>query len=451
MDHPLVESFNILNEWKREDTLNNITHISINAMRESRIGGQMGFNANQELNAQNPYGTGIHTIRYQGNLKQGYLFENEADASIAFVGNMTYHSTDAFFGLNKYYGEQKSAYGNLIYQALINNTKHKYTTGASIMYDKYHERLNDSLFIREEIVPGAYFQYTYSNLEKLNIITGIRADYHNLFGFFVTPRMHVKYSFNKKNIVRLSAGKGYRTANTIVENVAILSSSRKIIIEQKPTQEKAWNYGISYSKYFDLFGREMNINIEAFRTDFQNQVILDMDRDPSYVYISNLQGRSYANVAQIELRYEVLHNLDFISAFRWNDVHYTIQNKLIEKPLVNNYKALFTCSYKTNNEQWKFNFTTQLNGYSRLPETSQLPVIYHKQAYSPVYPILLGQISRTIKRWELYVGVENLTNFVQKDPIIAADDPFGKYFDASMIWGPIVGRKIYAGIRFSIK
>lgn len=451
MDHPLIESFNIHNEWMREDSLNNITHVSFNAMREGRLGGQMTFNASQPRDVLHPYGTGFHTVHYQGNFKQGYLFENESDASIAFVGNITYHSMDAYFGLNDYYGEQKSAYGNFIYQSLINNTQHKMSTGASVMYDNYYEHLNDSLFTRKEIVPGVYYQYTYNNLEKITMVGGIRADYHNLYGLFFTPRIHVKYAFNKQNILRLSAGKGYRTANIIAENIAILSSSRKIMMESNPTQEKAWNYGISFSKYIDILGKEMNINVEVYRTDFQNQIILDMDRDPQHVYISNLNGQSYANVGQIEMRYELLKGLDFVGAFRLNDVHYTLQNTLQEKPLVNKYKALFTFNYKTPNKRWQIDFTTQLNGSGRLPATDMLPAIYHKDAYSPVYPVLLGQVARSFKHWQVYVGVENLTNFTQSDPIIAAEDPFGQYFDASMIWGPILGRKIYAGFRYTLE
>ena len=53
--------------------------------------------------------------------------------------------------------------------------------------------------------------------------------------------------------------------------------------------------------------------------------------------------------------------------------------------------------------------------------------------------------------FDLYVGVENLFNYIQDNPIIAADDPFGPYFDSSLVWGPIFGRMVYAGIRFTIE
>jgi outer membrane receptor for ferrienterochelin and colicins len=95
--------------------------------------------------------------------------------------------------------------------------------------------------------------------------------------------------------------------------------------------------------------------------------------------------------------------------------------------------------------------TCQLNGSARIPSTTQLPEEYQMPAYSPVYPMLNAQVTKFFKRWEIYLGGENLTNYTQHNPIIAADDPFGPYFDASNVWGPISGIKIYAGVRFLLK
>ena len=50
----------------------------------------------------------------------------------------------------------------------------------------------------------------------------------------------------------------------------------------------------------------------------------------------------------------------------------------------------------------------------------------------------------------VYVGAENLFNYKQPNPIIDASNPRGDNFDGSMVWGPVHGRKIYAGIRFNI-
>ncbi len=181
-----------------------------------------------------------------------------------------------------------------------------------------------------------------------------------------------------------------------------------------------------------------------------NQVVIDRDQNASEVHIYNLDGKSFSNSYQVEAVYELIPRLDVVLAFRYNDVRMTTNEKLEREPLVNRYKGLLNLSYKTNLDKWQFDFTTQLNGDARLPNTQSNPPEYQKSQNSPVYTILNAQVTKNFKKWNIYIGVENLTDFTQSDPIIAADDPFGPYFDSSIVWGPIMGRKFYAGLKFTI-
>jgi len=52
---------------------------------------------------------------------------------------------------------------------------------------------------------------------------------------------------------------------------------------------------------------------------------------------------------------------------------------------------------------------------------------------------------------DIYAGVENLANYTQPDPILGAADPFGTGFDAAVIYAPIMNRRYYAGLRFTLK
>ena len=54
------------------------------------------------------------------------------------------------------------------------------------------------------------------------------------------------------------------------------------------------------------------------------------------------------------------------------------------------------------------------------------------------------------KKWEFYLGGENLTNYRQENPIIEPENPFGSKFDATRAWGPVIGYNLYFGIRFAI-
>ncbi|MFC2101212.1 TonB-dependent receptor plug domain-containing protein, partial [Bacteroidota bacterium] len=450
LDIPKVKQINIFNRWKYESD-KFITQFGFKVLDEDRKGGQINFKYINPLDFTNGYGINIKTKRYEGFLKGGHIFQKKAGTSIGILNQATYHEQDSYFGLNKYNGIQKSYYSNIIFQSIFGNTNHKYNAGASFKYDDYNESFNDSTFSRIDIVPGIFFQYTYSQLNLLTVILGVRADNHNLYGTFYTPRFHVKYTINEHHIIRASAGKGYRTANIFAENSFLLASSRKLISLEKFKQEEGWNYGINFTKYIDIGSRQMTLNAEFYRTDFINQIVVDMDQEISRIYFYNLDGKSYSNSIQLELNYEPIKRFDVLVAFRYTDVKSTINGELLRKPLVNRYKGLINLSYATNLKKWQFDFTTQLNGDSRIPDTRNNPVEYQRPEKSPAYVIINAQVTKFYKKWSIYLGAENLTDFIQTDPIIAADNPYSEYFDSSMTWGPIMGRKIYMGLRFAIE
>ena len=451
LDQPLVGIYTLMNRWKYDNKKNLHAQFGIKALYEDRQGGQMDFNSGEVTTSPDYYGIGVETRRLEAFSKTAYIFQNRPGTNIAFINSFIHHDLSSFYGLNDYDARENSYYGNLMFQTYISNTAHQLTTGFSYVYDGYHEELNDSVFIRKESVPGIFAEYTFIPSDKITMLFGLRADHSNIHGTFFTPRIHIKYGLNEKNIFRVSAGKGYRTPNVIAENLSILATSRKLRVLESIRMEEAWNYGINFTRYFDILGRELTLNLEYYRTDFINQAIVDRDYDTRQALIYNLDGRSFSNTIQAEAMYELIERLDLTLAFRFNDVQQTTNNTLQRAALVNKYKGLLSLSYATNLNKWQFDFTTQLNGDSRIPGTASNPVEYQRATSSPVYPVLNAQITKLFKRFEVYLGGENLTNYKQKDPIIASDDPFGPYFDSSLIWGPVDGIKIYAGFRYILK
>jgi hypothetical protein len=130
------------------------------------------------------------------------------------------------------------------------------------------------------------------------------------------------------------------------------------------------------------------------------------------------------------------------------DVQTTINGVLREKPLTNRYKSLLTTSYYTRLRKWQFDFTAQLNGGGRMPDPDAANPLWEKEFKSIAQ--LQCQITKKFKTWSVYAGSENLTGFVQKNPIISAADVNSPDFDASMVWGPVMGRTIYIGFRWAI-
>ena len=74
--------------------------------------------------------------------------------------------------------------------------------------------------------------------------------------------------------------------------------------------------------------------------------------------------------------------------------------------------------------------------------------LLYKNGQTPAYPLLYFQVTRRFKGIDVYVGGENLTNYTQKNLIIG--DPSAENFDASCVWGPVMGTRIYAGLRFTL-
>lgn len=452
-DIPRVEQYNLWNRWAYMGD-HYVFQAGIKALSEWRNSGQVnhGGNPGQEL-----YKIGIDTRRYEAFTKNAYIFNKEKNTNLALILQGTFHNQDAVYGHKLYDVDQTNVYASLLFETEFSK-QHSLSTGLSFNYDGYDQRYrltNDVELPRlksfeKESVPGAYVQYTYNLEDKLILMGGIRGDYSSMHGFFVTPRAHVKYNPNEFVNFRLSVGKGYRTNHVLAENNYLLASSRKVRIAGDLDQEEACNYGASISSYIPLLGKTLNLNAEYYYTDFLKQVVVDMDTDPHEIAFYNLNGRSYSHVFQVEANYPLFKGFTLTAAYRFTDAKTTYNGELKERPLTSRYKGLVTASYKTPLEIWQFDATLQLNGGGRMPSR------YILEDGTPSWSARYGsfeqlsvQITRYFRRWSIYVGGENLTNFKQKNPIIDAANPWGENFDSTMIWGPVHGAKAYIGIRFN--
>jgi len=439
MDMPMVKQYNFINRWYYKRG-NYVSQAFVRALSEERMGGQLSGD----------YHIGINTERYEFFLKNGYVFDNESGKSIGFIVSGSLHDQNARYGQKQYVGKQGNLYANLIYQTSFGE-KHKLSTGASFNFDNYNETLvlqQQSVFPRKEIVPGIFAEYTFNLNDKLIVLGGLRADYNSEYGAFVTPRLHLKYNMNEHLHLRAGVGKGYRFPNIWAENNFLLASNRAVSIEPDIKMEEAWNYGLSAQNFIHLFERELSLTAEWYYTNFVQQVVVDMDSNPHAVSFSNLNGKSYSSSTQVEANMEALKGLTLTLAYRITDVKTTIAGQLREKPLTSRSKSLITASYQTPLKKWQFDFTAQFNGGGRLPDPDLSNPLWRNE-FNP-YTILNAQITKYFRTWSLYLGSENLTDFVQKNPIIDVQNPFSADFDASLVWGPMHGRKIYAGFRWAI-
>jgi outer membrane receptor for ferrienterochelin and colicin len=450
-DQPNVKQFNFVNRWNYQSFKGFESQFGLQILNEERRGGQTANSkSNTGEHLDHPYQINVDTKRYEVFAKSGYVFDDEAYTSIGLILNAQWHDQISSLGLRQYNGNQKTFYGNLLFQTKTEDDLHSITLGGSFVYDGYEESFDGINFNRNESRPGIFVEYTYSPLNVLTIVPGARVDFHNLYGTFFTPRLHIKYNLDENTKVRASAGKGYRSVNLFSENLNYLASSREFIIINNPKYEEAWNYGLNLTRYIPINDRDLRISAEYYRTDFLKQTIVDIDSDIREVRFYDLNGKSFSNNYQLEFAYQPIDRLDVSAAIRFTDVRANYGDELLIKPLSSKYKGLVTLSYSTLESGWLFDSSFLLNGNGRIPSTKQNPTEYQREDSFPAFLTVNAQITKKIDMLDIYFGVENLTNHKQDNPIIASDDPFGNYFDASMIWGPIDGTKFYLGVRLSV-
>jgi len=462
LDNPLGKQINVLNRYQYYDPESGlVSFINFRYMNDKKQTGEVDFDKDRDRGTTNHWGSEINTERFDVSTKIGYVFKDMPYQSIGFQNAFNSHKQNSYFGLNLYDIKQNSFYSNLIFNSIINNTMHKFTTGLNFSYDQYQEFVNADDYSRIDNSVGAFFEYTYDNTDNFSIILGGRVDNHNRLGFFATPRLHVRYNPWKNGVLRFSAGRGKRSANIFAENQQLFASSRTFSILDKNGKiyglnpEIAWNYGISFSQKFKIFNKNAEAGFDLYRTDFQNQAIVDIMQSPQDVLFYNLKGSSFANSLQVEFNYELIHNLNLRTAYKYYDIQTDYLRGTFQRPLQAKHRFLGNLEYETtlkNDKQWKFDYTFNWSGKQQLPYTASNPAEDQFPDFSPSYAVMNAQVTRVFSSvFEVYAGGENIGNYKQQKAILGANDPFGPNFDASVAYAPIFGQMYYAGLRFKIK
>ena len=405
------------------------------------------------------YKTYVEQIRIFG--KTGFVFSSPDYKSLGVQWSFNRYRNSSLFGTRAYNGDEETGYLNILYQYDIGKI-HKFRFGGSFLFDQFDETFALTPYKRIERVPGEFFEYTFSPNEDLSMIGGIRIDEHNAYGTMITPRLHIRYTPQQDWVLRLSAGRGYRTANIFTENATAFASTRTAIIIPTESfgyglkQESAWNFGFNVTHYFEVNYHEATLTFDAYRTQFDQQVVADLDANPQQVRFYSITNGSYSNSLQAELDMQSLDRFETRAAYRYLDVRQLIDGNWMERPFSSQHRALVNLSYSTEKDessesQMMYDATLQWFGPKRIPSTAANPAGLQMPDRSPSYGLVNAQITRSFSDgFDLYAGAENIFNYTQSNPILDWEHPGSQYFDASLVWGPISGRMIYAGLRLKI-
>ena len=461
LDLPVGNQINVMNRWQYTNLEKGlISFLNFRFLDDKKQSGQINYDPNVHKFGNAVWGSEVDTRRFDFSGKFGYVNPEIPYQSLGLQLAFSNHKQDSYFGNRIYDINHKSLYSNLIYNSIISDSRHKIKTGIGFSHDTYEEQVNTTDYSRNENSIGGFFEYSFDNLDTVNLTAGVRIDHHNLMGTFVTPRFHARYTPWEKSALRFSFGRGKRAANIFAENQRLFASSRTINIQNTGgniyglNPEIAWNYGISFLQGFQLFDRKADINIDFYRTDFQNQVVIDYET-PTEINFYNLDGESFANSFQVEFNYTPLERLDLKSAYKYYDVKTQYQSGKLQKPLTPKHRVFANASYETQTSTkgglWKFDATYNWIGEQRFSSTMQSPEAFRLNPHSPTFSTLNAQVTKVFSdQFEVYLGGENITNVRQENPILSANNPFGANFDSTFVYGPIFGGMYYAGLRFKL-
>lgn len=442
-DLPQSNNISLLNRWNYSGHKFE-AQFGLSAYTDSKDGG-----STKRSDLANPYLVDIDSKNINLFAKTGFLFENRHHQSIGIIYNLKLHQTDALFGNRTFQGTEKRGYINAIYNTIIGNTNHGIKTGLSLVYADITQDLKFYREQRIEIVPGAFLEYTWTGIKHKQVF-GIRNDYHSIYGNQISPRYHGKFTLHENLDLRLTAGRGFRVSNVGIDNLSLLATSRMWHIATDIRPEVSWNMGGSLIQRFHINNRAHTVTLDYYHTLFENQLIVDHDRDAHAIYFDNLNGRSYSNALQIEWNMELARGLDLKLGYKLLDVKATYADSLQQQVMVPKHRTFANIGYITRNKKWEFDMTLNVFGKSRLHTLHMDQDHVTENTYSSVFPTLNAQVTYVYKKWDFYVGGENLTNYTQNNPIISSQDPYGTYFDATRVWAPILGTNVYFGVRYKL-
>ena len=451
-DIPLGETFVFMNRWKYQGD-DFIAQFGVKGDISDKRGGQIGYRHGDELSSNPLYGVGFQNQHIEAFGKTGWTFEDAPFRSVGVLYYAKHHDLITQYGRRNLTAQEQKGYINFMYEDILGSTMHVIKTGASFIYDDLHQEMTEELpagnyerdLIRTEIVPGIYGEYTYSGL-RTTFVGGVRQDYHNMYGWQFTPRANYKYKLTENIDLRATAGRGFRVPNYAIDNLPLMANNLPWTVEELQP-EVSWNFGGSMYYQFKLFNRKASFNMDYYHTLFTNQLIADRDENPDMVIFKNLDGESFSNVVQVDVKFEPMDRLELKMAYKFLDVRATMGGELMERMMVSRHRGFINAAYTTRNKRWEYDLTASVFSPNRLAPVRLPDGTITKNNTGGVVPMVNGQITHIFKKFEMYLGGENIFDFRLEDALVAPDNPFGSSFDATRVWAPIVGINVYLGIR----
>ncbi|MDB5284940.1 MAG: TonB-dependent receptor, partial [Bacteroidota bacterium] len=313
-------------------------------------------------------------------------------------------------------------------------------------------------------VGGIFLEDELSLAVNHKLLIGSRFEYNNSSGPVATPRMVYKWnSMDEKNVIRISLGTGYRTPNLLNDGFGALNGSRKIFVAEKLKSEYAVTPSANYTRVQELKGGLLNLDFSAFYTYFTNYINPDYDQNPALIVYSNTKGGAmapgFSANADFTFNYPLKVGVGFtyVNVFEIN-IDEQGKKQREEPQHSPPFTAQFYFSYNFPIPQLSLDYIGNLISPMLL---STVPNDF-RPSHSTWFTIQNIQVTKKFKNgMEIYAGIKNLFNFIQKDPILRPFDPFNRdvannnpnnyRFDTTYGFMTMEGIKGFVGFRYTLR
>ena len=406
--------------------------------------------------------------RWNVQLKNGWILPTEREQSIGSQLSFSDHQVGVSQSIGRRYdGHQTNARLSLIH-LLEWEHEVKLTYGLSASWDRYQENLSDfKKWSRIERIAGGFGEFSWNRHDIFQAVIGARWEYHNLYGALFTPRVHFRFSLNENTHIKLMSGIGRRTANVIMDQPGIMASNREVVLSYNNSpkgplglpMEVAWNSGVVFTQKAKWFYRDASWSIDAFVTDFQQQVVIDWDQagEVNVYSLHGKHGKSQSRTVQFETNFSPWKRWEVRLAYRYVDTYVDYETGRQSLPFISKNRALVNLAYTTKlfskDKRCLWDITAKWNDAQRLPNTADWPSDLKMPDHSPAFWMINGQFTLAKEdKWDFYVGVENIFNFQQEKVVIYSngnpDSP--SIFDGNFAYAPAFGRMYYLGFRWRL-
>gem|GEM_PF-1213447 len=454
LDIPLFRHGHALARHLRRDTSGDMVEVDVEGLYDYRWGGEVRYREPSDIAALRAWGSYQHLGLVQSSLRRGWTFTGGRALSLLMQGR--YFSQALQAGFNRYAAKQPLGWAQLIYRQPLGDTRWMLQIGPTLRVAHYAESLStwhgyDTSWRRIEIIGGAFGEMTLMPTPTFSAVIGGRIDWHSYWGWQAVPRLHLHWQYAERGAIRISGGRSWRVPDPLPETLPFLMSMRlwRLHFGQWPPVEYAWSYGFFWHHSYMVKEGILRLSIDGVRAHIQHPLLWDIERPWLVSVFSGEKSALYQSLYG-EVQYELPDMLRITLGYKLQDIWWQLPEGRFFRPLLPQHRGVLWLTWLTLSRRWQADAIISAYSRQRIPSTAAKSEPYRLPSYSPAYATLTLQITHRIDQWEIQLAGENINDFRQAQPVLAADRPFSPDFDASLIWGPIMGRMASLTVRYSL-